>query len=536
MTSIIGSNLPGDITSVGPSSNTLWSHAKTLPQLENSNDIDLQHQLPTFGTKTRFSNNELDPSGDVFKMRDGSFPLKIEDRQIGVNPTDATPILSKSKELQCQEMCEDEEVYNEEVHDTEDSKKGIPDDDFTAIINLANLADSMDVYSVMQAVEAKILDNFTSWDLIVRRARLFRLTNDEKYTVSMVQFLVSEIESLLGQMGSVIAECMEPVVYDDMSNLSLSRCDNEYLEINELLSATLGIVRGTWKRKANLECIPVKLRGLFTTENMHFVDTGDRNRPKKRITKRKTMHKKIKKGADIKAEETLVTKEIDCHPEGDWYIIHSEENPGKIKAENEDEIPNATTVKRRSKIKLRTSRKLKDKDRSNTKIIDFVKDIQNYDLNKTYTLVCTVCGTPVLNKEVMAKHKNYCNGMSQTRVNYEKLSDKEYQCRMGKCVETENDELIDNTKITFQKEEDVITHCYLCHYDNMTRASVCQDCGIKFATPKHRLKHYARVHDKKYICSMCGKRFFREPLLVDHMVTHTGEKVNLKHYIAASFS
>ena len=190
MTSIIGSNLPGDITSVGPSSNTLWNHTKTLPQLENSNAIDFQHQLPTFGTKARLSNNELDPISDVSKMRDGSFPLKMEDRQIGVNPTDTAPILSKSKELQCQEMCEDEKVYDEEVDDTEDSKKGIPDDDFTAIINLANLADSMDVYSVMQAVEAKILDNFTSWDLIVRRARLFRLTNDKKYTVGMVQFLV----------------------------------------------------------------------------------------------------------------------------------------------------------------------------------------------------------------------------------------------------------------------------------------------------------------------------------------------------------
>ena len=264
----------------------------------------------------------------------------------------------------------------------------------------------------------------------------------------MVQFLVSEIESLLGQMGSVIAECMEPVVHDDMTNLNLSRCDNEYLEINELLSATLGIVRGTWKRKANLECIPVKLRSLFTTE--HFVDTEDRNRPKKRITKRKRMHKKIKKEADIKAEETRVTKEIDCHPESDLSIIHSEENPSEIKAENEDEILNATTIKRRRKIKLRTSSKLKDKD-ANAKIIDFVRDIQNYDLNKTYTLVCTVCGTPVLNKEVMAKHKNYCNGMSQTRVNYEQLSDNEYRCRMSECLETENDELIDNTKITFPK-------------------------------------------------------------------------------------
>ena len=532
MTSIIGSNLPGDITSVGPSSNTLWNHIKTPPQLENSTVIDLQHQLPTFGTKTRLSNNALDLNGDVSQIRDDSFPLKMEDGQIGVNPTDTAPILSKSKELQCQEMCEDEEVYDEEVDDTEDSKKGIPDHDFTAIINLANLADSMDVYSVMQAVEAKILDNFTSWDLIVRRARLFRLTNDEKYTVGMVQFLVSEIESLLGQMGSVIAECMEPVVYDDMTNLNLSRCDNEYLEINELLSATLGIVRGTWKRKANLECIPVKLRSLFTTQHMHFVDTEDRNRPKKCITKRKTMHKKIKKEADIKAEETRVTKEIGCHPESDLSIIHSEENSSGIKVENEDEILNATTIKRRRKIKLRTTSKLKDKD-ANAKIIDFVRDIQNYDLNKTYTLVCIVCGTPVLNKEVMSKHKNYCNGMSQTRVNYEKLSNNEYQCRMSECLETENDKLTDNTKITFQKEEDVITHCYLSHYDNMARASVCQDCGIKFATPKHRLKHYARVHDKKYICSMCGKRFFREPLLVDHMVTHTGEKVNLKHYIAA---
>ena len=115
MTSILGSNLPGDITSVGPSSNTLWNHTKTLPQLENSNVIDLQHQLPTFGIKTRLSSNELDPSGDVSKMHDGSFPLKMEDSQIGVNPTDTAPILSQSKELQCQEMCEDEEAYDEEV-------------------------------------------------------------------------------------------------------------------------------------------------------------------------------------------------------------------------------------------------------------------------------------------------------------------------------------------------------------------------------------------------------------------------------------
>ena len=107
MTSIIGSNLPGDITSVGPSSNTLWNHTKTLPQLENSNVIDLQHQLPAFGTKTRLSNNELDPISDVSKMRDGSFSLKMEDRKIGVNPADTAPILSKSRELQCQEVPQD---------------------------------------------------------------------------------------------------------------------------------------------------------------------------------------------------------------------------------------------------------------------------------------------------------------------------------------------------------------------------------------------------------------------------------------------
>merc|ERR1719412_1580164 len=83
---------------------------------------------------------------------------------------------------------------------------------------------------------------------------------------------------------------------------------------------------------------------------------------------------------------------------------------------------------------------------------------------------------------------------------------------------------MDRPDLVFLNEPDAITHCYLSHYDNVTRASVCQDCGMKFATPKHRIKHYARVHDKKYICSMCGKRFFREALLADHMVTHTGEK------------
>ena len=133
-----------------------------------------------------------------------------------------------------------------------------------------------------------------------------------------------------------------------------------------------------------------------------------------------------------------------------------------------------------------------------------------------------------MNEQTIEKHKTYCNGMSQTRISYERISEQGFICKMGTCLEicsTEVSNEISMGKI-FEKESDVITHCYLSHYDNETRASVCQECGIKFATPKHRIQHFARVHDKKYICSLCGKRFFREAMLKDHMVTHSGDNRN----------
>ena len=404
----------------------------------------------------------------------------------------------------------------------------LSDDSFASIINLAKLVDSLDVYSLMQVVEAKILEHFSSWDLIVRRARLYQLTSQDDNIIGMLQYLVTEIESLLSQISDVLTECMEPYVEDGktVDNI-INQCVNEYVKISELLSAALGLTSGTWKRSKKIGDVPMQFRNLFEATDKKLSEPSVHGRVRQRSTIPKRCQK-IKKTSqlhsmnDEKLEVTMNSTELESRSQS-----KDETEPNQFEMEvadtnHVDEIIQSD-IKHQKIITIK-KRKICD---NKEKLTNYERDVENYDKHKEYKLVCKVCGTPILNEQTMQKHKTYCNGMSQTRISYERVSEQRFRCKMGTCMEIISPELSNKTSIekAFKKESDVITHCYLSHYDNETRASVCQECGMKFASPKHRIQHFARVHDKKYICSLCGKRFFREAMLEDHMVTHTGEKV-----------
>ena len=526
MTSVVAKNNGDDVTLINPGggNSMMWhnirtdvaihptpSSLQTLPDMDNKeNMINDVHQ-----------NGELNPGN-------------------GKSPIVKVEILNRTSDFEQSQNCG---ITNYEYSRNDICKEGTKDfaihdildndmsnDNFASIINLANLADSIDVYSLMQAVEAKILENFTSWDLMIRRARLYQLTTHEENTMGVIQFLVTEIESLLSQISDVLTECMAPYVDDNkLVDSNIQRCKDEFVDISELFSAALGLVRGTWKRTKKIEDIPVRFRNLFEAIDIPISELSENGnvRPKKaKLTRRKRLKKKHTSEIcdDNKGVQTIGSIEL---KDSNQFDGMRESRDFDEKADDavatEDNEPRQYSIKR--KKLLRTGKNKKGDCKA--KLIDFVRDIENYDKDKEYKLVCEVCGTPILNEQVMSKHKTYCNGMSQTRINYEQVSAQGFQCRMGSCVQNASQELSDETLNikTFETESDVITHCYLHHYDDVTRASVCQECGIKFATPKHRVKHFARVHDKKYICSMCGKRFFREALLADHMVTHTGEKV-----------
>ena len=84
-------------------------------------------------------------------------------------------------------------------------------------------------------------------------------------------------------------------------------------------------------------------------------------------------------------------------------------------------------------------------------------------------------------------------------------------------------------------------HQYQEHYDNpeLSRLDLgdkhaCRVCLKLFTRNSDVKAHILRVHcgDRRYPCTMCGKRFKESTHLRKHLYTHTGKKIRKLYYLS----
>lgn len=122
-------------------------------------------------------------------------------------------------------------------------------------------------------------------------------------------------------------------------------------------------------------------------------------------------------------------------------------------------------------------------------------------LHKRGQFPCNICGKlfPCLN----------------TRVNHiskEHQSNKRYKCPV--CQEK------------FISYDSRMKHLKSVHHEKTATYS-CSFCSKQFDLSSYRTAHIKREHLKElnYMCTVCGKKFFRRFELTEHMVKHNGERI-----------
>ena len=486
------------------------------------------------------------PSEEVFNPSPTQFSIHTEEK-LKVEPTEFMDQLQSEYDIDG-----DNDHLFDGFDDTNSTRYRNPGDQFTAIVKLANHVDAMDSDSIMQVVESKILESFSTWDLIIRRSKLYQFGEEAKASnakvPNLIQLLLSEIESLIQQLGRFLTDYMEPIEsHDDEEDFS---CCDDVVDVNEVLSAALGIVRGPWKVVKPVNSLPERFKQLFSNASSKFSSS---NLIRKRM-KRKRVKLNEEDDYDVEHDndrmfnvvcercsvpllndDALANHKTVCNGQSAVPVFFIKESATNFQCkmqscglsfQTEPEVITHCYLQHYD-AKLRacvcnkcgakfSSPKLRRKhDLQNhiqTKLEEEEVDIEEYDKNRVYAKVCDMCQTPLLNDGALASHKRICEGQSEVPVFYAEESANNFKCKILNC------------DASFTTESEVITHCYFEHYDAKLRACVCHECGAKFSSPSLRKKHHLQVHEKKFICPECGRRFWTERLLNEHAIKHTGQK------------
>ncbi len=128
------------------------------------------------------------------------------------------------------------------------------------------------------------------------------------------------------------------------------------------------------------------------------------------------------------------------------------------------------------------------------------------------TYLCLKCGT-ALCKAYGKMHEEKCTGVNVRAPEY-KVAGGEYLCTVSNC----------DLGYGFNSMYGLRKHFHETHIGEDEKYFPCDYCGMKFSFNTTRNKHIKAIHEKSYVCKVCGKAFGGKDKLDGHMFVHSGEK------------
>ncbi|TRY69158.1 hypothetical protein TCAL_10229 [Tigriopus californicus] len=414
-------------------------------------------------------------------------------------------------------------------------------------VMLHDLAQSVSVETLLEAVGPVIFEQVGLWDLMMQKAKL------DHESANAMEAVIQETEQILAELKLLLENCFEfqeEVQYGRGERVK--RKTKNGVTVPQTLATAMDLAAGNWRQKyiediknwtgpsrgilLNISQVkdeapvaPAEKPPVPPVDAMIADKGADDLDPEFKVTKPENTRKKRRMSCGKCGKMYRFKESLRKHEESCAALLRYKKRGIKFFCMYKDcSIPTQAFVTKEDLVVHFDQEHFEDKDRTigcsyegcpqKFATISLMNghvrkchQKRSQCLGKESTL-CRKCGK-MLSKNYMLTHESRCDGLFVRHPQWKKQGD-EYICTTDGCSINHGFTCLYGLRVHFQS-----THL---REDEMIYG--CEFCEERFPDKISRNKHVKQQHVKPYQCDNCGRRFGARSKLESHRLTQTGEK------------